>query len=176
MFKTSNNDNISRPNSRPKLPFPGNGKGNLKLPWEGKGREIWGLYSRESRETGIPAHPWCLGWFFWCHFEGGKQTFSQKTEPGVIMHNPLWQNHFSTNCSSLEIMLLKMQLCSVQDFMQHPLHRDQSQSDIEWWSYGDVDSPERQNLNHEWICPFVPRLACQALPAVPPYKWVRLCS
>ena len=22
-----------------------------------KGREIWGLYSRESRETGIPAHP-----------------------------------------------------------------------------------------------------------------------
>ena len=36
MFKTANNDNISRPNSRPKLPFPGNGKGNLKLLWEGK--------------------------------------------------------------------------------------------------------------------------------------------
>ena len=36
MFKTAKNDNISRPNSRPKLPFPGNGKGNLKLPWEGK--------------------------------------------------------------------------------------------------------------------------------------------
>ena len=36
MFKAANNDNISRPNSRPKLPFPGNGKGNLKLPWEGK--------------------------------------------------------------------------------------------------------------------------------------------
>ena len=30
MFKTANNDSISRPNSRPKLPFPGNGKGNLK--------------------------------------------------------------------------------------------------------------------------------------------------
>ena len=28
------------------------------MPREGKGREIWGLYSRESRETGIPAHPW----------------------------------------------------------------------------------------------------------------------
>ena len=27
MFKTANNDGISRPNSRPKLPFPGNGKG-----------------------------------------------------------------------------------------------------------------------------------------------------
>ena len=26
----------------------------------GKGREIWGLYSRESRETGIPAHPWSV--------------------------------------------------------------------------------------------------------------------
>ena len=53
------NDNISRPNSRQKLPFPGNGKGNYKMPREGKGGEIWGLYSRESRETGIPAHP-CL--------------------------------------------------------------------------------------------------------------------
>ena len=59
MFKTANNDSISRPNSRPKLPFPGNGKGKFKMPREGKGREIWGLYSRESRETGIPAHP-CL--------------------------------------------------------------------------------------------------------------------
>ena len=58
MFKTANTDNISRPNSRPKLHFPGNGKGKLKMPREGKGREIWGLYSRESRETGIPAHPW----------------------------------------------------------------------------------------------------------------------
>ena len=58
--KTANNDSISRLNSRPKLPFPGNGKGNYKMPREGKGREIWGLYSRESRETGIPAHP-CLG-------------------------------------------------------------------------------------------------------------------
>ena len=52
MFKTANNDSISRPNSRPKLPFPGNGKGKFKMPREGKG-----LYSRESRETGIPAHP-----------------------------------------------------------------------------------------------------------------------
>ena len=59
MFKTANNDSISRPNSRPKLPFPGNGKGKFKMPREGKGREIWGMYSRESRETGIPAHP-CL--------------------------------------------------------------------------------------------------------------------
>ena len=58
MFKTANNDSISRPNSRPKLPFPGNGKGKFKMPQEGKGREIWGMYSRESRETGIPAHPW----------------------------------------------------------------------------------------------------------------------
>ena len=57
MFKTANNDSISRPNSRPKLPFPGDGKGKFKMPREGKGREIWGLYSRESRETGIPAHP-----------------------------------------------------------------------------------------------------------------------
>ena len=57
MFKTANNDSISRPNSRPKLPFPGNGKGKFKMPREGKGREIWGLYSRESQETGIPAHP-----------------------------------------------------------------------------------------------------------------------
>ena len=58
MFKTANNDSISRPNSRPKLPFPGNGKGKSKMPREGKGREIWGLYSWESWETGIPAHPW----------------------------------------------------------------------------------------------------------------------
>ena len=58
MFKTANNDSISRPNSRPKLPFPGNGKGKFKMPREGKAREIWGLYSRESRETGIPVHPW----------------------------------------------------------------------------------------------------------------------
>ena len=57
MFKTANNDSISRPNSRPKLPFPGNGKGKFRMPREGKGREIWGMYSRESRETGIPAHP-----------------------------------------------------------------------------------------------------------------------
>ena len=28
-----------------------------KMPREGKGREIWGMYSWESRETGIPAHP-----------------------------------------------------------------------------------------------------------------------
>ena len=28
------------------------------MPREGSGREILGLYSRESRETGIPAHPW----------------------------------------------------------------------------------------------------------------------
>ena len=34
--KTANNDSISRPNSRPKLPFPGNGKGNYKMPQEGK--------------------------------------------------------------------------------------------------------------------------------------------
>ena len=53
MFKTANNDGISRPNSRPKLPFPRNGKGNLNA----VGREIWGMYSRESQETGIPAHP-----------------------------------------------------------------------------------------------------------------------
>ena len=34
---------ISRLNSRPKLPFPGNGKGNYKMPREGKGklRESW---------------------------------------------------------------------------------------------------------------------------------------
>ena len=38
--KTANNDGISRLNSRPKLPFPGNGKGNYKMPREGKGREI----------------------------------------------------------------------------------------------------------------------------------------
>ena len=31
-----NNDSISPPNSRPKLPFPGNGKGNYKMPREGK--------------------------------------------------------------------------------------------------------------------------------------------
>jgi len=61
MFNTANNDSISRPNSRPKLPFPVNGKGKFKMPREGKGREIWGLYSRESRETGIPAHPWWVG-------------------------------------------------------------------------------------------------------------------
>ena len=62
--KTANNDSISRPNSRPKLPFPGNGKGNYKMPREGKGREIWGLYSWESRETGIPARPWLQGAYF----------------------------------------------------------------------------------------------------------------
>ena len=55
MFKTANNDSISHPNFRPKPPFPGNGKWNLKC--QGKGREIWSLYSRESQETGIPAHP-----------------------------------------------------------------------------------------------------------------------
>ena len=57
IHKTANNDSISRLNSRSKLPFPGNGKGNYKMPREGKGLEIWGLYSRESRETGISAHP-----------------------------------------------------------------------------------------------------------------------
>ena len=31
-----NNDSISRPNSQPKLPFPGNGKGNYKMPREEK--------------------------------------------------------------------------------------------------------------------------------------------
>ena len=34
--KTANTDSISRLNSRPKLPFPGNGKGNYKMPREGK--------------------------------------------------------------------------------------------------------------------------------------------
>ena len=34
MFKTANDDSISRPNSRPKLPFPGNGKGKFEMPRE----------------------------------------------------------------------------------------------------------------------------------------------
>ena len=34
------------------IAFPGQ---NFLFP--GSGREIWGLYFRESRETGIPAHP-----------------------------------------------------------------------------------------------------------------------
>ena len=38
--------------------FPFYGKGTRIRKCDGKGREIWGLYSRESRETGIPAHPW----------------------------------------------------------------------------------------------------------------------
>ena len=33
IFKTANNGSISRPNSWPKLPFPGNGKRNLKCQW-----------------------------------------------------------------------------------------------------------------------------------------------
>ena len=57
ILKIASNDSISRPNSRPKLLFPENGKGNYKMPREWKGKEIWGLYSQESRETGIPAHP-----------------------------------------------------------------------------------------------------------------------
>ena len=36
MLKTANNDSISRPNSRPKLLFPGKGKGNYIMPQEGK--------------------------------------------------------------------------------------------------------------------------------------------
>ena len=36
--------------------FPGTGREITKC--HGKGRKIWGLYSQESRETGIPAHPW----------------------------------------------------------------------------------------------------------------------
>ena len=36
IHKTANTDSISRLNSRPKLPFPGNGKGNYKIPREGK--------------------------------------------------------------------------------------------------------------------------------------------
>ena len=48
--KTANNDSISRLNSRPKLPFPGNGNGNLKCHGKGNLRLV-------SRETGIPAHP-----------------------------------------------------------------------------------------------------------------------
>ena len=35
--KTANFDIISRLNTQPKLPFPGNGKGNYKMPREGKG-------------------------------------------------------------------------------------------------------------------------------------------
>ena len=60
--KTANNDSISRPNSRQKLPFPGNGKG----------REIWGLFSRESRETGIPAHLWLKAWSHWDQAKNGS--------------------------------------------------------------------------------------------------------
>ena len=37
LSKTTNDDSISRPNSRPQLPFPGNGMGNLKC--HGKQRE-----------------------------------------------------------------------------------------------------------------------------------------
>ena len=51
--------------------FPGTGREITKC--HGKGREIWGLYSRESRETGIPAHPCCTdctdcskaNWSYW---------------------------------------------------------------------------------------------------------------
>ena len=50
--KTANNDSISRLNSRSKLPFPGNGK-----LLNATGGEISCLHSRESRETGISAHP-----------------------------------------------------------------------------------------------------------------------
>ena len=35
--KTANSDSISRLNSRPKLSFAGNGKGNYTMPREGKG-------------------------------------------------------------------------------------------------------------------------------------------
>ena len=35
--QNANNDIISRPNSRPKLPLPKNGKGNYKMPREGTG-------------------------------------------------------------------------------------------------------------------------------------------
>ena len=68
MFKTAKNDSISRPNSQNFL-FPGTGRENLKC--HGKGREIWGLYSRESRETGIPTHP-CLVWIKFCNVTNKK--------------------------------------------------------------------------------------------------------
>ena len=42
-----------------KFLFPGMGREITKC--HGKGREIWGLYSWESRETEISAHPWFLG-------------------------------------------------------------------------------------------------------------------
>ena len=73
--KTENNYGISRLNSRPKLPFPGNGKG----------REIWGLYSRESRETGIPAHPWVVLTKRWKPFFCGFSN--QPTNIRDILHS-----------------------------------------------------------------------------------------
>ena len=90
MFKTANNDSISRPNSRPKLPFPGNGKGKFKMPREGKGQEIWGLYSRESRETGIPAQP--------CSGDPGGQSWLYLEIPKIIFSSDqldIWYgNHY----------------------------------------------------------------------------------
>ena len=63
MFKTANNDSISRPNSRPKLPFPGNGKGNLRCQWEGKGnlRLVFpGITGNGNSRSPLPAC--ALGW------------------------------------------------------------------------------------------------------------------
>ena len=42
------------------IAFQDFGKGREMEFSNGKGREIWGWYSRELRETGIPAHPWMM--------------------------------------------------------------------------------------------------------------------
>ena len=104
--KTANNDSISRLNSRPKLPFPGNGKGNYKMPREGKGREIWGLYTRESWEMGIPAHPW---------FSACIKMWAQQASPRLVTDKRVY---FSTFACILTVATLLLGFAKWSHFCQ----------------------------------------------------------
>ena len=81
MFKAANNDNISRPNSRPKLPFPGNGKGNLKLGREGKFEAcIPGNHGKRE----FPLTPDVLVDFFGVILKGGSKHFHRKQNLALL--------------------------------------------------------------------------------------------
>ena len=121
MSKTANNDSISRLNSRPKFPFPGNG------------REISNATGREGKfEACIPGNhgkrefPLTPGWTP----EFGKlcqifNTLSKKfrLEPDPDYQNPL---HYNTQVTGLAT-------CGVVEWMCcSTIKKSESRSVVEW--------------------------------------------
>ena len=66
MFKTANNDSISRPNSRPNFVFPGTGRENLKCHGKGRDGKFEACIPGNHGKREFPLTPVLNSYFFWC--------------------------------------------------------------------------------------------------------------